>query len=171
MKNKQILTRIAYGALASVLLALWFLWPRAPKPAGTVVAVIKGARFTLDRMESPAARGYGLKGARGLDSDRGAFFRDPKRPLSVVVFVMDGCKIPLDMIFLDQAGNVQRIETARPGAPEAFTVAGPIQRSSIPASRGQMPPSWAVLEIRAGRAAELGLKPGDSISFEPPFSK
>lgn len=167
MKNGKILALIALGALASVLVAVFFFWPRKPEPAGSIVAVIRGASFTLDRLESPAARGYGLKGIKDLAPDRGAFFRDPARPAAVAAFVMDGCRIPLDMIFIDQAGKVQRIQTARPGATEAFTVAGPIPRSRLPASRGQLAPSWAVLEIRAGRAVELGLRQGDSISFIP----
>jgi hypothetical protein len=163
---KTVLLMIGIGALVSALLAVGFLWPRKPKSAGTVRVDIKGAAFVLDRLESAAARGYGLRGVEDLAPDRGALFLDPaRRKGQVATFVMDGCLIPLDLIFLDQAGRVQRIQTAQPGSQEAFTVAGPIPRNRLTASRGQLPPSWAVIEIRGGRAVELGLRQGDQISF------
>lgn len=160
---------VLLGAFGFALLAAFALWPRAPKSSGSVVAIIRGARFTLDRLETHEARIYGLKGAESLAPDRGALFRDPARRSGIAVFTMEGCRIPLDMVFLDQAGRVQRIDTAQPGAPEAFTAQGPVPRARLPALRGLLNPSWAVLEIRAGRANELGLKQGDSVSFEPPF--
>lgn len=163
---KTVLLMIGLGALVSALLAVALLWPRKPKSAGTAHVVIKGAAFVLDRLESAAARGYGLRGVEDLAPDRGALFLDPtRRKGQVATFVMDGCLIPLDLIFLDQAGRVQRIQTAQPGSQEAFTVAGPIPRNRLTASRAQLPPSWAVIEIRGGRAVELGLHQGDQISF------
>jgi len=65
----------------------------------------------------------------------------------MVALWMKNTRIPLDMVFMDAAGRVIHVhEHARPG-------------DLTPISAGK--PTRAVLEIAAGEARRLGLKPGD----------
>ena len=63
-----------------------------------------------------------------------------------VSFWMHNTLIPLDMIFIRADGTIARITTAKA-----------LDDTAVPAGE----PVAAVLEIRAGRAAELGIREGD----------
>ena len=64
-------------------------------------------------------------------------------------FWMKNTLIPLDMLFIKKDGRIARIAAN----------AKPLSTDSIPSYE----PVRAVLEIAGGRAAELGLKPGDLV--------
>jgi uncharacterized membrane protein (UPF0127 family) len=100
-------------------------------------------------------RSRGLMFRTELARDRGmAFFFDPPRPVS---FWMKNTLIPLDMVFLHD-GVVHHIEANVP----------PCEASPCPSygpRSGQ--PTDLVLELAAGRAAELGIQPGDRLTLEP----
>jgi uncharacterized membrane protein (UPF0127 family) len=66
-----------------------------------------------------------------------------------VSFWMKNTLIPLDMLFIKGDGRVARIAAN----------AKPLSTDAIPSYE----PVRAVLEIAGGRAAELGLKPGDLV--------
>ena len=81
--------------------------------------------------------------------DRGMIF--PYDPPREVAFWMKNTLIPLDMIFIRADG----------------TIAG-IAANTVPLSLEPVPsvePVVAVLEIAGGRAAELGIKPGDRVEW------
>jgi uncharacterized membrane protein (UPF0127 family) len=65
---------------------------------------------------------------------------------------MKNTLIPLDMIFVRQDGTIARIATARP-----------LDETPVPSGE----PITMVLEIRGGRAGELGIKEGDRVSPPP----
>ena len=58
--------------------------------------------------------------------------------------------IPLDLIFIRADGTIARIATATP-----------LDETPVPAGE----PVVAVLELRGGRAAELGIRPGDRVEW------
>ena len=75
----------------------------------------------------------------------------PYDPPQDVGFWMKNTLIPLDMIFIRADGTIARI------------AANTVPHSLEPNVSGE--PVAAVLEIRGGRAAELGIKPGDRVEW------
>ena len=85
---------------------------------------------------------------RSLGADQGMIF--PYDPPQNVAFWMKNTLIPLDMVFIRADGTIARIVTAKP-----------LDLSSVPAGE----PVAAVLEIRGGRASELGIREGDKVDW------
>lgn len=86
---------------------------------------------------------------RTLAGDRGMIF--PYDPPQDVAFWMKNTLISLDIIFIRVDGTIARITKA-----EAMDL------TPLPAGE----PVAGVLEIRGGRAAELGIKEGDIVSWK-----
>jgi uncharacterized membrane protein (UPF0127 family) len=107
------------------------------------------ARFLVEFAGSDKTREYGLMCRRKLAPDRGMLF-DFHRPVDGVAFWMRNTLIPLDIIFIRPDGKVLSI---------ARNVR-PLDESPVPAG-GRI---RAVLEIPAGRAAQLGILPGDRVN-------
>jgi len=84
-----------------------------------------------------------------LAGDRGMIF--PYDPPQQASFWMKNTLIPLDMLFIDAGGRVARL------------AANATPMSLDPISSGV--PVSGVLELRGGRAAELGIKEGDSVTW------
>ncbi len=74
----------------------------------------------------------------------------PYNPPRDVAFWMRNTLIPLDMVFIRADGTIARIATAQP-----------LDETPVPGGE----PVAAVLEIKGGRAAELGIKAGDRVSW------
>ena len=85
---------------------------------------------------------------RSVDGNRGMFF--PSDPPQNVAFCMKNTLIPLDMIFIRADGTIARITTARA-----------LDETPVPGGE----PVAAVLELRAGRASELGIREGDRVEW------
>lgn len=100
------------------------------------------------------------------DMAQGMMFRDHLAPDRGMLFLhaqpgeysywMYNCKIPLDIIWMDERRRITEISANTPPC------AGPA--STCPHYGGNVP-SQFVLELAAGMAAEYGLKPGDEIRF------
>jgi uncharacterized membrane protein (UPF0127 family) len=101
-----------------------------------------------------ASRERGLMYRRHLPENRGMLF-DFGQPQPVMMW-MKNTYIPLDMIFIARDGRVTHIEANT----EPFSEA-------IISSHG---PAFAVLEVNAGLAGKLGLKPGDFVQH-PMFAR
>jgi len=86
---------------------------------------------------------------RSLAGDRGMIF--PYEPPQEVAFWMKNTFIPLDLVFIREDGRIGRIATAKP-----------LDETPVPS--GDL--TAAVLEIRGGRAAELGIKAGDKVDWK-----
>jgi len=105
-------------------------------------------RFTVEVARSAEEQRIGMMFRTSVPRDRGMLFPyDPPQP---VAFWMRNTLIPLDMIFIRPGGTIARISTATP-------------RSDAPMPSGE--PVAAVLEIRGGLAAELGIKEGDRVEW------
>ena len=127
----------------------------AQSPAGldqvplTVTSNGRRHRFTVEVARTTEQQAMGLMYRNALAPDRGMIFpMDPPRPAS---FWMRNTLIPLDIIFVRADGSIANIA--------ANTV--PYSEEPVPSDG----PVAAVLEIAGGRAAELGIKPGDKVKW------
>jgi len=91
---------------------------------------------------------------RSLPPNEGMLF--PFAPPQRVSFWMRNTLIPLDMIFVRRDGTIARIATAKP-----------LDETSVPSGE----PISMVIEIRGGRAAELGIRAGDRVNPPTPCCK
>lgn len=106
--------------------------------------------FHVEVADTEATRERGLMYRKRLAADRGMFFDFKKVQPQGVSFWMRNCPVPLDMLFIGADGRI--VSIARNAAPESDT--------PIPSGG----PVLDVLELRGGRAAEIGAAPGDRIS-------
>lgn len=106
-------------------------------------------RFTVEIARTQEEQATGLMNRSQLAPDRGMIF--PFAPPRDASFWMKNTLIPLDMIFVRADGSIANIA--------ANTV--PLSLEPVP-SEG---PVGAVLELAGGRAAELGIKPGDKVAW------
>jgi hypothetical protein len=105
-------------------------------------------RFTVQVASTVEQQEKGLMFRRSLPGGEGMIF--PYDPPQEVSFWMKNTLIPLDMVFIRPDGRIGRIATAR-------------ALDETPVPSGQ--PISAVLEIRGGRAAELGIREGDKVDW------
>jgi uncharacterized protein len=106
-------------------------------------------RFTVEVAATAEQQTRGLMFRRTVGPNRGMIF--PYDPPLEVAFWMKNTLIPLDMIFIRADGRIARI--AANTTPESLD----------PVPSGE--PISAVLEIRGGRAAELGIREGDIVRW------
>ena len=120
------------------------------KPLQPLTLVTDKGRFNLkvEVADTSQSRETGLMCRTRLAPDGGMLF-DFKRPTDGVGFWMHNTLIPLDIIFIRPDGEVLSIARN----------ARPLDDSPLPAG-GQI---RGVLEIAGGRAAQLGLLPGDRV--------
>ncbi len=115
---------------------------------------IGGQRIMLEVAQTPQQQQMGLMYRTSLAADRGMLF--PFEPPQPVSFWMKNTKIPLDMVFL-RDGQVKAIKVnVPPCTTNPCPTYGPESQTLID----------QVIELRAGRAAELGLKVGDRVSIK-----
>jgi uncharacterized membrane protein (UPF0127 family) len=105
-------------------------------------------KFTVQVAATPEQQEHGLMFYRSLPGDQGMIF--PYDPPQAVSFWMKNTLIPLDMLFIRADGTIARIATAKP-----------LDETPVPSGV----PIAAVLEIRGGRAAELGIREGDKVDW------
>ena len=108
-------------------------------------------RFNVEVAASPEQQERGLMFRRSLGDDQGMIF--PYEPPQPVGFWMKNTLIPLDMIFIGTDQRVARIAANVP----------PLTLDTVPSGA----PVTAVLELRGGRAAELGIAAGDRVEWQP----
>jgi uncharacterized membrane protein (UPF0127 family) len=102
--------------------------------------------FTVQVAATPEQQEHGLMFYRSLGADEGMIF--PYDPPQNASFWMKNTLIPLDLIYIRADGTIARIVTAQP-----------LDETPVPAGE----PIALVLEIRGGRAAELGIREGDKV--------
>ncbi len=108
----------------------------------------------VEVMRTPAELRRGLQGHPALRDDQGMLFI--LDDLEIANFWMKDVTYPIDIVFLRPDGTVDHVAAAVPPCPETPC---PNYRSKTPVSH--------VLELRAGRAAELGLTPGHPVRLAP----
>lgn len=137
---------IALGAMTAV---------SAQTPAKARV-IASGYSFVVDIADTRASQARGLGGRRHLGAHEGMLFLYTDK--SHHAFWMKDMVIPIDIIWLDNRRIVHIEHYVRPPAPN----------TPDHALRTYTPPQPAnlVLEIAAGRARELKLKPGDLVGYD-----
>ena len=158
--------RVLGLALAGVLLVAGGLaatpaqaWQAKPKPAAAAakpsakldtveILTLRGrVKFTVELAVTPAEQARGLMFRKALAPDRGMLF--PYKPPKRAAFWMKNTLIPLDIIYIGPDGRVLSIA-----------------RNAVPHDETPLPsggPVGGVLEIAGGRAAQLGILPGDRV--------
>jgi uncharacterized membrane protein (UPF0127 family) len=140
-------------ALACLLLGLL-------APSGASLALSSGTlvletasgphSFTIEIASTEADKTRGLMFRRSLPKNGGMLFLyEEPRPIAMW---MKNTFIPLDMVFIDSSGRVHRIEAhTEPFSTQPISSEGEVR---------------AILELNAGTAEAIGLKPGDRVKFE-----
>ena len=113
----------------------------------TVVTASGEHRFMVEIADNDAARQRGLMEREPLPDDRGMLFQFPD--VAERGFWMRNTPSPLDIIYIDPHGRIVSI------AKNTTPMSDEIIPSNGPAS--------GVLELRAGRADEIGARPGDRV--------
>ncbi|MGB3615082.1 MAG: DUF192 domain-containing protein [Elainellaceae cyanobacterium] len=114
---------------------------------------IRGTQIALEVAETPAQRATGLMFRPEIPADRGMLF--PFSPSRPVQFWMRNVQVPLDMVFLYQG----RVEAIAAEVPPCTTLPCP--------TYGPLVEIDNVIELRGGRAEELGLQVGDRLRIDP----
>ena len=142
------------GALAPTPALAWRAKPKlaATTPSSRLdtveIVTLRGrARFTVELAASKAEQERGLMFRKAVAPDRGMLV--PYNPPRRAAFWMKSPLIPLGIICISPAGRVLSIA-----------------RNAVPHDETPLPsggPVGGVLEIAGGRAAQLGILPGDRV--------
>lgn len=114
----------------------------------TIVSGDREHRFRIELARTDEERSQGLMFRTELADDAGMLFDFGPDPRPVSMW-MKNTLIPLDMAFIAEGGRIARI--AAMTTPRSLT--------SVPSGEDVI----AVLEVRGGRLAELGVKEGDLV--------
>jgi uncharacterized membrane protein (UPF0127 family) len=105
--------------------------------------------FQVEVAGTGAEQAKGLMFRTAMGADEGMLFpSDP--PRAGVAFWMKNTVIPLDIIFIGADRRVLNIAKAVPYSLDPLPAAGPVS---------------GVLELNGGRAAQLGIVPGDKVEW------
>ena len=128
--------------------------PRGQRLAVTASTTLGGQEILLEVAATAQQQALGLMYREALPDDRGMLFPLGRpRPVS---FWMRNVPVPLDMVFIYN-GTVQAIAAAVP----------PCTADPCPTYGPGSQLVDQVIELRAGRAAELGLAAGDAVVITP----
>ena len=106
-------------------------------------------RFSVELADDPDERARGLMFRTAMGPDEGMIF--PMNPPRTASFWMRNTVISLDLIFVAPDGRISNIAAnAVPYDERPLLSIGPVK---------------AVLEIPGGRAAQLGIAPGDKVAW------
>jgi len=117
----------------------------------TAIANIANTKINLEVAKTPNQQAIGLMFRESLSNNQGMLF--PFESKRVARFWMKNVSISLDMIFLNGNQVINIAHDVPPCTSEPCPVYGPNE----PVNR--------VIELRGGRARELGIKPGDTVSI------
>jgi uncharacterized membrane protein (UPF0127 family) len=110
--------------------------------------------FRVEVARNDADRAQGLMFRRSMPADQGMLFDFAR--VELVSMWMQNTYLPLDMLFIRPDGTIARIAANTE----------PLSTRTIPSGE----PVLAVLELNAGTAARLGIKPGDRVEH-PVFKR
>jgi len=120
-----------------------------PRDALTIVTARGPVRFKVEVARTAAQQERGLMYRDAVAPDAGMIF--PFNPPQPASFWMKNTRVPLDLLFIRADGTIARIAA----------MAVPYSLELIPANE----PVAAVLEIAGGRAAAIGIVPGNRVRW------
>jgi uncharacterized membrane protein (UPF0127 family) len=124
--------------------------PLSAFPREPIVIETRSARrhsFDAWRADTPATREQGLMFVRDMRPDQAMFF--VYEPPQHVAMWMKNTLLPLDMLFVDEAGCVAKtVRDARPGSLDTISADGQIA---------------LVVELKGGTTKALGIEAGDRV--------
>ncbi len=137
------------AALAPVIAAAQ---PPLPRITVTLLVGRDKKRYAAELARTPAQQSAGLMFRRVMARDQAMIF--PFVTPQPVSFWMENTVLPLDIIFIGPDRRVLNIAAdAKPFSKNFVYSAGP---------------TAAVLELNAGEAARIGLRPGDKVDYALP---
>ncbi|MEM8645445.1 MAG: DUF192 domain-containing protein [Pseudomonadota bacterium] len=146
MSSASVLT----GLLTALLLTVWAHAAEMPLGKVTLKTATGEHVFTVERAETPAHKSRGLMHRRHMKADHGMLFTWPNE--RNVSMWMSNTVLSLDMVFIKKNGQVHRVQENTVPFSETIIEAGA--------------PVLRVLELNAGTAGKIGLKPGDTIILD-----
>jgi uncharacterized membrane protein (UPF0127 family) len=102
--------------------------------------------YTVEKADTPEQQSCGLMFRESMPRDVGMIF--PMRPARVTAFWMRNTPLPLDIIFVGPDDRVVAVGQGKPFS-DALVPSGRLTAT--------------VVELNAGEAARIGLKPGDRL--------
>jgi uncharacterized membrane protein (UPF0127 family) len=109
----------------------------------------KAHSFRVEVAGTPAEQEKGLMFRTAMGADEGMIF--PVHPPRAASFWMKNTVIPLDIVYVGTDGRILNIAAnAVPYSEQPLYSAGPVK---------------GVLELAGGRAAQLGIGPGDAVAW------
>lgn len=140
--------RITLSALAAIAV---FTLPALADPMEvtplTIVSSDASHEFSVEIANDRDEISFGLMERESMDPDTGMLF-DFDPPREPAMYMKDTI-LPLDMFFIAENGAIEMIaRNTVPGSMRTISAGVPVR---------------AVLELNGGRAAELGIQPGDTV--------
>ncbi|MBP0618089.1 DUF192 domain-containing protein [Jiella mangrovi] len=149
MRSRKLLTG-GLVAIAAILAAGYFAWAAGDLSKAVLHTKTGDHEIMVELALTPKEREVGLMNRPEMPQDQGMLFRfDETRD---VAMWMKNTLIPLDMLFMDEAGEVVTIKTN----------AQPLSLAIIPSGE----PVRYVLELNGGAAARYGVSIGDRLENE-----
>jgi uncharacterized membrane protein (UPF0127 family) len=152
----SVLSRIrpAFSALGFLVLIAGVVYAQAFETLSIATQAGQRQAFRVEVARNDADRAQGLMFRRSMPADQGMLFDFGR--VEPVSMWMQNTYLPLDMLFIRADGTIARI------APNTE----PLSTRTIPSGE----PVLSVLELNAGTAARLGIKPGDRVEH-PMFKR
>jgi uncharacterized protein len=134
-------------ALGFVVLLAGAAYAQALETLSIAMQAGQKQAFKVEVARNDADRAQGLMFRRSMPADQGMLFDFAR--VEPVSMWMQNTYLPLDMLFIRADGTIARIAANTE----------PLSTRTIPSGE----PVLAVLELNAGTAAKLGIKPGDRV--------
>lgn len=130
---------------------------------------IAGQSFRLEIAATPEALDKGLGARAGIPERGGMIFVFPEPRYHA--FVMRDCPVPIDLLYLDDAGRILSLATMQPEPPRspdelAAGDAGDAAYNARLRVYLSPAPTRLAIELRGGTLARLGVQPGDTVSLK-----
>lgn len=146
--------RPAFPALGLLVLLAGAVYAQAFETLSIAIQGGQRQSFRVEVARNDADRAQGLMFRRSMPADQGMLFDFGR--IEPVAMWMQNTYLPLDMLFIRADGTIARIAANTE----------PLSTRTIPSGE----PVLAVLELNAGTAAKLGIKPGDRVEH-PVFKR
>lgn len=154
---------LVHGTAAATVVAALASCTDGVTDGGRYSAKIAGTPFSLVVSCTDPTRQRGLGGVRDIAADGGMVFVFPDCRMRG--FWMKDCLTDMDIVYLDALGYVTAIHTMRMEPPKRPDESDFAYEERLPRYSSVLP-SQFVIELRAGRAAELGLKTQQKIELD-----